>query len=48
MPDATKEKVATLEKSKVVCFNDTNGKFAAPVKEYLEKHFAGRSIFELE
>lgn len=48
MPDATKEKVAALEKSKVVCFNDTNGKFAAPVKAYIEKHFAGRSIFELE
>lgn len=47
MPDATKEKVAALEKSKVVCFNDTNGKFAAPVKAYIEKHFAGRSTFEL-
>ena len=47
MPDATKEKVAALENSKVVCFNDTNGKFSAPVKEYLEHHFAERSTFEL-
>ncbi len=47
MPDATKEKVAALEKSKVVCFNDTNGKFSAPVKAYIETHFAGRSSFEL-
>lgn len=47
MPDATKEKVAALEKSKVVCFNDTSGKFPAPVKAYIEHHFSERSSFEL-
>jgi len=47
MPDASKERVAELEKSKVVCFNDTNGHFAPAVKKYLEQHFSERSSFEL-
>lgn len=48
MPDASTERVAALETSKVVCFNDTNGHFAPAVKKYLEQHFSERSSFELE
>lgn len=47
MPEATAEKVALMENDKVVCFNDTNGKFPAAIKAYLERHFSGRSSFEL-
>lgn len=47
MPEATEKAVEALANSKVVCFNDINGHFAPAVKKYLEKHFAGRSSFEL-
>lgn len=48
MPDATDAKVAAMKELKVVCFNDTNGKFSPAVRSYLETHFPGRSSFELE
>ena len=47
MPDATPEKIDALRDKCVVCFNDTNGKFAPAVKLYLEHHFAERSSFEV-
>lgn len=47
MSEATPDKVEALKNKQVVCFNDTNGKFAPAVKSYLEKHFAGRSTFEV-
>lgn len=48
MPEATDSKVAAMKGRKVVCFNDTNGKFSPAVRSYLESHFQGRSSFELE
>lgn len=47
MPSATTAAVKAMENYQVVCFNDTNGKFSPAVKAYLERHFAGRSGFEV-
>ena len=47
MPDATDSAVRAISEERVVCFNDTNGKFSPAVKAYLERHFSGRSSFEL-
>jgi hypothetical protein len=48
MPDASRESIAALANAKVVCFNDTNGRFSPAVKAYLEQHYPGRCTFELE
>lgn len=48
MPNVSEAKIKELAHQKVVCFNDTNGKFSPAVRSYLETHLGERSSFELE